>query len=147
MLLTGQELSNVSRVLTKTMFMGTLPLSKLWLEQHRACDYVTLAVNFACASMLGVHCAHEVEALQTWSTGRDAHVRRCEGTGLSVRCKGCTLYACAVLQYILELLNIPVSTGFVKSFKLDHETLVCSMQTVNNRHSQNASACVKYSQL
>lgn len=121
MLLTGQELSNVSRVLTKTMFMGTLPLSKLWLEQHRACDYVTLAVNFACASMLGVHCAHEVEALQTWSTGRDAHVRRCEGTGLSVRCKGCTLYACAVLQYILELLNIPVSTGFVKSFKLDHE--------------------------
>ena len=78
------------------MSMGTHPSSKIWLEQHRACGYVTQAVDCACASMLGVHCAHKVAALQIWSTGRDAHVRRCKGTRLKLHAKALG----TVLHYI-----------------------------------------------
>ena len=86
----------------KTMFMGTLPSSNIWLEQRRACGYVTLAVDCACASMLGVHCAHKVAALQTWSTGRDAYVRRCKGMCLHVTCKGFR-YCLTVYTHLLIL--------------------------------------------
>jgi len=115
--------------------MGTHPSSKIWLKQRRACGYVTLAVGSACASMLGVHSAHKVSALQTWSTDRDAHVRRCKDTRLSVTCKG------ADLQYtdlcILELSNIVVFIGLVKSFKLDR--VMIQATGVQHADSQRAA--------